>query len=81
MLEELTLVYRCPDCGGELTLHVDEMLRTDIEATPPLYSEVMNGTLSCALCSRIYPIENTVPLFLPSAVLERRHVGTWPYNG
>ena len=72
--------YCCPACHGDLELAVSLVLPATTEAQPPLFSEVMTGALTCLLCGAVYPVENTVPLFLPPEVLEHRRVGKWRYE-
>jgi len=45
----------CPVCKGELKLTVEEENER----------EIVTGSLYCARCDHMYPIEDTIPNLLP----------------
>jgi len=57
MQEDLLQVLCCPSCKGDLKLDVKRKSK----------DEITDGTLTCKGCSAVYPIENSIPNFLPSA--------------
>lgn len=57
MNQNLLDLLRCPACGGQLTTD------HDWAAVP----EVVEGTLTCSVCSVHYPITNAIPRFVEMA--------------
>ncbi len=55
MRPDLLEILRCPVCRGELSL---VGRKTDGE-------EIVEGTLTCARCRTVYPIEDGIPDLLP----------------
>lgn len=55
MKTELVELLACPECRGDLTLKV---LKAE-------GVEVVDGSLTCKGCGRVYPIIDTVPRLLP----------------
>jgi uncharacterized protein YbaR (Trm112 family) len=55
MKRELMDILACPMCKGDLSLNVT---RED-------GYEIMEGSLTCASCDEVYPIENSIPNLLP----------------
>lgn len=55
MRKELMEILACPVCKGDLELRV-----TTEEA-----DDVVEGSLLCAQCDEIYPIEDSIPNLLP----------------
>ncbi len=58
MKHELMEILACPVCKGELTLTVT---KEDDE-------EIVEGTLACAACDELYPIQETIPNLLPPSL-------------
>jgi len=58
MNKELIDILACPVCKGSLQLEVTE--END--------SEVIKGSLNCAQCSHIYPIDDSIPNLLPPEI-------------
>ena len=56
MLSMLMEILACPVDHSELKLEVVEQKEEDIIA----------GSLTCMLCGEIYPIQDSVPNFLPT---------------
>jgi uncharacterized protein YbaR (Trm112 family) len=56
MQEDLLQVLCCPSCKGDLKLDVKRKQK----------EEIVEGTLTCKGCSAVYPIEHSIPNFLPS---------------
>ena len=54
MKRELMNILACPMCKGDLKLEVE---KGD--------GEVITGTLYCAKCDELYPIEDGIPNLLP----------------
>jgi 2-polyprenyl-3-methyl-5-hydroxy-6-metoxy-1,4-benzoquinol methylase len=46
----------CPHCTGDMAL--------DINPTQRIEDEIIEGTLTCASCSNLYPITNGIPRFV-----------------
>ena len=55
MKRELLDILACPMCKGDLSLNVT---REDGD-------EIMEGSLTCASCDEVYPIEDSIPNLLP----------------
>ena len=55
MKRELMEIIACPVCKGDLSLDVT---REDGD-------EIMEGSLTCASCNEVYPIEDSIPNLLP----------------
>jgi uncharacterized protein YbaR (Trm112 family) len=55
MKRELMDILACPTCKGHLWLDVT---REDGD-------EIMEGSLTCASCDEVYPIEDSIPNLLP----------------
>ena len=55
MKRELMDILACPVCKGDLSLDVT---REDGD-------EIMEGSLTCASCNEVYPIEDSIPNLLP----------------
>lgn len=55
MKKDLMEILACPTCKGSLELSVEE--EKD--------EEIITGSLSCAKCSENYPIDESIPNFLP----------------
>ena len=55
MKRELMDILACPMCKGDLSLNVT---REDGD-------EIMEGSLTCASCDEVYPIEDSIPNLLP----------------
>ena len=55
MKRELMDILTCPVCKGDLSLDVT---REDGD-------EIMEGSLTCASCNEVYPIEDSIPNLLP----------------
>ena len=55
MKPELLEILCCPVCHGDLALTTEKKDRT----------EILRGTLRCAACDRVYPIEDGIPDLLP----------------
>ena len=58
MKKDLMDILACPVCKGDLTLTV----------TKENGDEVVEGSLHCNSCDETYPIEDTIPNLLPSAM-------------
>ncbi len=54
MKKELMDILACPMCKGNLKLEVEDG-----------DGEVITGTLYCAKCDELYPIEDGIPNLLP----------------
>jgi predicted Zn finger-like uncharacterized protein len=64
--EELLQYIQCPDCKGILKVyHVD--IGQD---------EILDGTLKCANCGQMFPVEEGIPRLLPSPLSEREATGS-----
>ena len=57
MKKELLDILACPICKGDLEL--------DIEKENEKEKEIVTGLLRCRKCDIKYPIEDTIPNFLP----------------
>lgn len=55
MKKELIEILACPVCKSPLNLDVKQEIAGDIIA----------GSLQCAPCNEIYPIDNSIPNLLP----------------
>jgi uncharacterized protein YbaR (Trm112 family) len=55
MKRELMDILACPVCKGPLSLTVTREER----------DEIVEGSLRCDSCDQTYPIEDTIPNFLP----------------
>ncbi len=55
MRKDLMEILACPMCKGELTLAIER------EAG----GEIVAGSLRCARCNEVYPIEDGIPNLLP----------------
>ena len=55
MKHELMDILACPTCKGSLKLTV----------TKEDEGEIVEGSLHCAACDQIFPIEDTIPNLLP----------------
>ena len=60
-------VIVCPQCKGDLALE------TRVQEA----AEIMEGTLTCAACSREYPITNGVPRFVPQGAYAQSFGYQW----
>ena len=60
MKRELMGILACPVCKGDLSL---EVTREDVD-------EIMEGSLACASCNEVYPIEDSIPNLLPPDLRE-----------
>ena len=60
MKRELMEIIACPVCKGDLSLDVT---REDGD-------EIMEGSLTCASCNEVYPIEDSIPNLLPPDLRE-----------
>jgi uncharacterized protein len=55
MRSDLMEILCCPVCKGELVL----------DARKKDGAEIVDGTLTCAKCAAVYPIEDGIPNLLP----------------
>ena len=55
MRKDLMDILACPMCKSELELKTDEEEG----------DEVIKGSLSCAKCNEVYPIDDGIPNLLP----------------
>lgn len=55
MKKSLVDILICPTCKGNLNLAITE--QTD--------DEILTGHLTCTECDEFYPIDNSIPNFLP----------------
>ena len=55
MKKDLMQILACPVCKGELELRVESEEGDD----------VIIGSLHCAACNELYPIEESIPNLLP----------------
>lgn len=55
MRKELMEILVCPLCKGELKLTIREIKE----------DEIISGSLYCAKCKDIYPVEDSIPNMLP----------------
>jgi uncharacterized protein YbaR (Trm112 family) len=55
MKPDLMEILCCPVCKGDLTLEIRKEER----------QEILDGTLTCAKCRTVYPIEDGIPNLLP----------------
>lgn len=60
MKKRLLQYLACPDCGSDLTL--DRTEREDRDG------EVLEGSIRCAQCHRLFPIRRGVPRLIPAGV-------------
>ncbi len=58
MKMELMEILVCPMCRSEL----------DLSVSVQEGDEIVEGSLTCAQCGEIYPIENTIPNMLPPSL-------------
>ena len=57
---ELMEILVCAECRGDMDLSV-----TEREG-----DEIVSGSLRCAECGEVYPIEDTIPNMLPPSLRE-----------
>ena len=55
MKKSLLDILNCPTCKGNLNLAITK--QTD--------DEILTGHLTCTECDEFYPIDNSIPNFLP----------------
>lgn len=55
MKYDLMEILVCPTCKSDLVLRVDEEID----------DEIIKGSLTCATCNELFPIEDTIPNLLP----------------
>ena len=55
MKKSLVDILICPTCKGNLNLGITEQTDDDI----------LTGHLTCTECDEFYPIDNSIPNFLP----------------
>ncbi len=60
MKKELIDILACPICKSTLKL----------EITQEVDQEIVTGSLQCASCEEIYPIDNSIPNLLPPQLRE-----------
>lgn len=65
MKMRLLPLLACPACGGELEF-------SRLEALPKETEEIESGALRCKMCSKDFPIVDSIPRLLPGAVRDRR---------
>ncbi|MBI2078110.1 MAG: methytransferase partner Trm112 [Euryarchaeota archaeon] len=62
MRQDLLDLVCCPDCRGDLRLRADQ--------TDPATQEILEGTLTCAGCGHVFPVEEGIPNLLPASLEE-----------
>ncbi|MBI2864875.1 MAG: methytransferase partner Trm112 [Chloroflexi bacterium] len=58
MRRDLMEILACPVCKGKLDLKIEEENER----------EIVRGSLYCAKCDEVYPIEESIPNLLPPSM-------------